>query len=820
MLRALPVVVFCLAASAADPLIQVGTAAPVLLDLRGADVTRLVPSDPRDPAQGEAARRAWSAVIAPVAQAASVRLRLPGDTQRIPLLLGACQALKAARPDQRVYIAFDPVGAPVMDEAAWGAVDGGALTGEDLGADANGWRDQLLKAQERFPGRPWFLWTPSDPEGRAASLLGDGGRLVVPAGGPSARLARLLPAEQVEVEGGQDVLALRSRGRNAELAWRFERGDWQPVTRTEARNEVTVTAEDAYDVAALVAKMRAAQLRDRAALRSLESTVRYDMHFQGERGSGDMGFTFRGFERAGEPEELLRKEVRFNGVKAKLGGDFQLPVVEARSSVAIPVALALTERYRYEDAGSGGAGRRLLRFKPVDGDPMLFTGELLVDEVTGRVLEERSQRDGLPGMVRSENRVLTYGAITPGLWRVVNLQSRERWAMGSGVVQVHRTLVYQEPKVNDPGFEQAREAARGSDGSILRQTTEGFRYFVKQADGSRKVEEKIRTRGRAVGGVVLMDPDMTPPVLPLAGLMLWDWDAFGKGIQYNLLTAVVFNHASLMVPNVGFGVDFSANATVSIFKGDERPSKDGKELEKDAVSRRTQSFKVGFGRDLGAGFRLALDGQFLLNTFGEAKEEKYRTPGFQAPPSGWTRMGTASLSWQGHGFQARAFTGQGQRPNGTYGTPEKPLVIADEGRFKRYGGTVGYDLDLGSGRWLTAGAGMTTGRGFDRFASVDVSEFVQGIKSHALATDRVQHADVRFVVPTGPRLRLTLGLEHARARSLDDRKTYGFTGATLAGDLPGFGWFSTVRVDLGVGLQAGISGTKGVQGTIALLRLF
>ncbi len=817
---ALPALIVCLAAPAAVPLLQVGAPEPVLLDLRRVDLARLVPGDLRDPAAAEAARQAWGELTAPLARAASVRVALPSRGERLPLLLAASQALKAQWPERPLYVAYDPEAEPLMDEAAWGAVDGGALMPEDLGSDPLAWRDRLMHAQERFPGRPWFLWAPRDPGGLASVLLGDGGRLVVPAGGAAARLAARLDPAFGDVEGGQDVLTLRARKPRREQTWRFVAGEWAPSGPMGPRNEVEVTAEAPYDVPELLARVRATQLRDRAALRTLEAAVDYELHFQGERGSGDLGFTFLGFERLGEPEELLRREVRLNGVRAKLGGDFQLPLVESRSSVAIPVALTLTERYRYEDGGPEGPGRRRLRFAPVDGDALLFAGELMVEESTGRILEERSRREGLPGVVRSESRVLTYGELAPGIWRVVKSSSRERWALGRGTVQVHRTLTYRNPKVNAPGFEAARAAARAGDGSILRQTPEGFRYYVKQADGSRRIEEKVRTRGRAWGGLVVVDPQLDIPVLPLAGLALWDFDAFGRGIQYNVLTAVLYNQGSLMVPNIGLGVDLSASATLMAFKGDERPSQGGRELDRDAVSRRSQMLRIGLGRDLGRGFRLSAEGRFQHDAFGEARDEDTRTPGFLPPPSGWTRLTTGTLSWQGGGFQARGFYGTGQRPAGSFGLPEAPQAIAEGGRFRRYGGALGYDHDLGGGLWLNAGAGLVAGRGFDRFESVDVSEFVQGIRAHALATDRVHHADLRFVVPTGPRLRLTLGLEHARARSLEDGRVHAFTGATLAGDLPGFGWFTTVRVDLGIGLQSPIAGTKGASGTIALLRLF
>ena len=62
--------------------------------------------------------------------------------------------------------------------------------------------------------------------------------------------------------------------------------------------------------------------------------------------------------------------------------------------------------------------------------------------------------------------------------------------------------------------------------------------------------------------------------------------------------------------------------------------------------------------------------------------------------------------------------------------------------------------------------------------------------------------------------------EYARARSLDDGKTYGMSGLAISGDLPGFWWFTAVRVDLGIGLQSDIAGVKAANGYVALLRVF
>ncbi len=117
--------------------------------------------------------------------------------------------------------------------------------------------------------------------------------------------------------------------------------------------------------------VRASQLADHAAARNREGRLEVDLHLQAAQGPGtDLGFSFRFFEAAGEPEETLQQSVRVNGVKAKLHPGLQLPIVESRASLAVPAALNLTERYRYRDGGPGRApGRRRIRFRPVDGDP-------------------------------------------------------------------------------------------------------------------------------------------------------------------------------------------------------------------------------------------------------------------------------------------------------------------------------------------------------------------------------------------------------------------------------------------------------------------
>jgi hypothetical protein len=784
----------------------------------------LVPKDNRDAAQVEAARQAWAPLVAGLKEAPSVRLRLPSGEGRIPLLLAAAQALKAQSPAQRLYVAFDPQGAPILDETAWGAVDGGALVPGDLNLDAGAWRGQLTRAQDAFPGRPWTLWLPADPGPLVSVLMGDGGHVVVPASGPAARLAETLPAGFTEVEGGLGDLTLRNRA-GAMRRWTFTGGTWSPVPLPKDRTEVAVSAAEAYDVGALLAKVRAAQLRARASARTVQAKAELDLHLQSTRGrGGDLGFSFGYFEKAGEWPELLQKQVRFNGVTAKLDGEVQLPLIESRQSMSLPVALGMTERYRYRDGGAAGPGHRRLRFEPVDADPLLYSGDLDVEEATGRILVERRERTNLPGTVKSEREILTYGEAAPGLWRPVSVQTFERWVSADGVVQVQRRFTYQDFQVNGEGFEAARQAARTSPSTMLKVTPEGVRYFTKQGDGTRKIEEKPKSSGRALAAVVLVDPGLTPPVVPLGGLLYFDYNAFGKGVQLNVLTAVVFNTASMAIPRGLGGFDVSASATALLLKGTERPVVNGKLSDHDGVGRRFGMVGLELGRDLGLGFRLEGRGDFEYDDYSEG-DSKYRTPGYVLPPSGLTRVGTLQGSWLFRGFQVQAYHGWGQRPDGAYGTPADPKAVPEGGDFRRWGGSLGLDRELRPGFWFHGEAGWAGGHAFDRFKALDVGGMggavrIAGIRANALSADRVTYGKAALAIPTGPSLRLSLSLEYARARSLDEQRTYGMSGLGITGDLPGFWVFTAVRVDLGVGLQSDIAGVKAVNGYVALLRAF
>ena len=813
------------------PFIEVGLPLPPLLDLRKTDLLALVPQNALDEAEAEAIRMAWIAVIHSFREEKTIRVRLPNGEGRTALMLAANQALKAQNPFIQIYLSFDEDAPASWDESFWGAFDGGAVVQEDLPLQPWLWMSILEKAQGQLPARIWTIWCPVDPGAELGQLVGSGAILVVPEGSPAAELAYSIPEWALEADGSRGRFSVRAEsgqpGQEA-IYWEFKDSAWKLAMEEKAQDTVVITGRTDYDVATLLSKVRATQLRDSSALMTQESQLNINIHTQstrraGGRGGagigGEFGYLFHSFEMVGEPEDLLQEQVLLNGVRANIMGKFQLPIIESKRSISPPVVLNLTENYRYSDGGPVGSGKRWIRFSPRSGGSDLFSGQILVDESTGRIFEEHSERAGLPGIVKAEKRKLVYGEPAPGYWRVVDVQSFEQWVMAGGVVQVQRNLSYSNFKINQDDFLQSRETARRSNSAMLRQTEDGMRYLTRDEEGNRHIQQKQPSFARMLGMAVVVDPEMQFPVVPGAALAFFDYDAFGKGIQYALLPMGVYNMGTLSVPNLPGGFDLGAQAMTRLLPSTNRPAVDGELLEKDAVSHQSGQMRVSIGRTLPRGFRIRLEGFASYTRYTEAKEEKYRTPDFIIPPSGFTTSLTGDLIWMRRGFQIRGSYGEGKRPDGIFGPPEDVRPIANGGYFKRWGGSLAYDYRLQHKAWLHSEVGMERGTGGDRFMSV-ASIRAPGFRSNAVTSDLVQHVSLGYVHPASQLFRLSCHIDHSRARSMDNQTTYGFTGIALAADIPGFKWFTILRADIGVGIHSDIPGTRGVNGTIAALRLF
>jgi hypothetical protein len=314
--------------SAGVPFLKVGAPTPPALDLKNADPQSLVPKNDLNEAEIETIRLAWAKIIQPYINETIIQIKLPNNDERLVLLQAACQALKAQNPAIAIYLAYDENAPPSWDENFWGPLDGGALAPEDLPGGPETWMDTFIKALSQLPARPWTIWCPSDPGAETSLLLGSGALLVVPPGGPTAVLANSILNGMDVMEGRRGQLTLKSQSTSREVHWQFSNSAWRIAAQEEERTTVVVEGKADYDVQALLARVRATQLRDSAALLTQESKLTINIHAQTGRGmGGDLGYEFSSFEKAGEPEEFLQERVLLNGVRANLAGELQLPII-------------------------------------------------------------------------------------------------------------------------------------------------------------------------------------------------------------------------------------------------------------------------------------------------------------------------------------------------------------------------------------------------------------------------------------------------------------------------------------------------------------
>jgi hypothetical protein len=467
----------------------------------------------------------------------------------------------------------------------------------------------------------------------------------------------------------------------------------------------------------------------------------------------------------------------------------------------------------------------------VDGDRTLPTGELVVEEASGRILRQESHRSLLPGTVRSEDLDIEYEEVLPDVNLPVRSTSYERWISSrADMTQVQRRLTYRNLKVNQEGFDLRREQARQADTFMLRETPDGVRYFVKQADGTRVTDPNPRTRSRASAIGALFVPGLAGGFYPMGGYVLADNNLDNRGISYSAAILVVANMVQATLPHVLDGFDLSVSHLSILLPEPLLPVSHGQVEKEDAVGQMFGNLKTTLSHDLGMGFRLGLEERLQYDVYRTSchldgqELVDYATPGYLAPPDGMTSETRAHLGWQKHGFQLQTFYGRGERPTGTYGTAEAPQAVPDLGRFSRWGGSAGYDLSLGRGAYFHTEAAALSGDGFDRFKALDLSDagasLVAGFSPYVLTSDRAAYGKVAFVLPPRPSLRLTLGLDFARIRALDDHKDYTFTGLAVGGDLPGFWKFTSTRVDLGFGLQSTMAGARSLTGSILFIRVF
>jgi hypothetical protein len=278
--------------------------------------------------------------------------------------------------------------------------------------------------------------------------------------------------------------------------------------------------------------------------------------------------------RDGSTTDLRQSQITVNGAPfPTTGGVPKLPIIEPERVASPPLAIALTDVYRYrlmDRAVVEGRPAYVVEFGPrlrqgarAATPGSLYEGRAWIDTRTFGMMRVSAVQTGLKGPITASEQTDEFRLDDAGHWLLARSDTRQTYEGASIRTPIHRLMVIDNHAINSPDFAAERAAAYASHDVMLRDTSSGFRYLAPPATADRHAEagsrqpaigdrqlirrvEQIRT---VVFGVIV-DPNISMP-LPFAGLSYVNFNLFGTGTQLNAFYGGTFGQLAFSVPSVG-----------------------------------------------------------------------------------------------------------------------------------------------------------------------------------------------------------------------------------------------------------------------------
>src|SRR4051812_258918 len=271
--------------------------------------------------------------------------------------------------------------------------------------------------------------------------------------------------------------------------------------------------------------------------------------------------------------EVEWEELSFSVNGSKWGADRPaFPLLQPEKVLSLPLQLRFDEGYRYRLAGSEMVDELecyIVRFEPIRQNESLYRGTLWIEKNTfGRVKVQATQ-GGLSAPVVSNDETQLYRRVIVGnrpTFLFSSLSARQILLIAGRNLLLEKEVAFSEFKVNDAGFEQERDSARGSDRVMYRETDRGLRYFVKEGS-TRVVSDRATNHAKAMAMGVTIDPSYSFP-LPIVGINYLNFNFGSPNQQLAILFAGVLAAGNIQRSKIGnthldASVDFFAIAVPS-----------------------------------------------------------------------------------------------------------------------------------------------------------------------------------------------------------------------------------------------------------------
>ncbi len=159
--------------------------------------------------------------------------------------------------------------------------------------------------------------------------------------------------------------------------------------------------------------------------------------------------------------------------------------------------------------------------------------------------------------------------------------------------------------INPADFETRLKEAYASKDQMVRDTDDGLRYLVPEADnpGERTVENKLSRKSLfGIAGAFYQRGQDYP--FPLLGLQYFNFDMWGKGKQLSVFFAGALLFANYTDPAfLGTHFDVGADVFAVAFPFVETSYRNGVEVRSERIKQMPESFQVNIGHPIGPYFK-------------------------------------------------------------------------------------------------------------------------------------------------------------------------------------------------------------------------
>ena len=181
-------------------------------------------------------------------------------------------------------------------------------------------------------------------------------------------------------------------------------------------------------------------------------------------------------------EEIEQQDIRVNGLALDDGAGPRLPLIEPERVASAPLAIELTDVYRYALAGTEtvrGIECYAVRFEPAVGGRTLFRGVAWIAADDFGLVKVAATQLGLRGPIVSSDQVDDFTRVD-GPWLLRESRLNQIYEGAAHRTPIERVITVERTEINPPDFDSRRAAALASPHVMVRDTPQGYRYIRRE----------------------------------------------------------------------------------------------------------------------------------------------------------------------------------------------------------------------------------------------------------------------------------------------------------------------------------------------------